>query len=108
MEAGLTPAEVEAACLKAIAQLEAEKEAADDAAIVAPAAKPITKGCTVKYIPNGNRFRVSAVFKTKNTANLAGWISGKVIHRGVPLTDLVEDGDAAYEAWTKSEAYQCM
>jgi len=66
--------------------------------------KEITKGSVVKY--KDGYVRVTAKFK--NTVNLGGIFNGKLYHKGIPLSEVVEAHDEWYEGWTKSESYQCM
>ena len=68
------------------------------------AAKPIVKGSVVKY--KDGFVRVTAKFA--KTVNLGGIFNGKIYHRKVPLTEVVEAHDEWYERWTKSETYQSM
>jgi len=64
----------------------------------------IIKGSVVRY--KDGYVRVTAKFK--NTVNLGGIFNGKLYHKGVPLSEVVEARDEWYEAWTQSETYQCM
>ena len=64
----------------------------------------ITKGTVVRY--KDGHMRVTAKFK--NTVNLGGIFAGKTSIKGVPLSEVVEDHEAWYESWTKSETYQSM
>lgn len=72
--------------------------------------KSIEKGSIVKYTPEGEsgegHYRVSAKFK--NTANLCSVFGSKIYHRGVKLTDLVEDYDGFMKSWQQSETYMSM
>lgn len=65
---------------------------------------PILKGSVVKY-KNG-WMEVRAVFK--NHVNLGPIFHSKTTIKKVPLTEVTEDRDAWYEAWSKSETYQSM
>lgn len=65
----------------------------------------ITKGMTVLY--DGCNYTVTAVFK--NTVNLGYvWDSRKVYHKGVPKSEVKENHEAFYKAWSQSESYMCM
>lgn len=64
----------------------------------------IKKGSIVKY--DNSWFRVTYV--TKNTVNLGSIFGGKIYHKGVLKTDVVEDEANWYTNWSKSEAYQSM
>ena len=65
---------------------------------------PITKGSVVHY--KEGWMEVTAAFKT--TVNLGHIFHGKTTIKKVPLNEVYEDRDAWYEAWSKTEAYQCM
>mgnify|MGYP001604600846 CR=1 FL=1 len=71
---------------------------------------PITKGCVVRYKEGWQR--VTAVFPKRGTCNVGPVFGGRGrfsgIKKGIPLSEVYEDEAAWYEAWTKSEAYQCM
>lgn len=73
-------------------------------------ATPITRGCIVRY-QDGWR-RVTAVFPGKGTCNIGpvwggrGRFSG--IKKGIPLSEVYEDGAAQWTAFEQSETYRCM
>ena len=48
----------------------------------------------------------SIIGKKAPYANLITPNGNKIIHKKIPLTDLVEDGQAQWEAFSKSETYQ--
>jgi len=66
--------------------------------------KPISKGSIVKY-KDGN-YRVSACFS--KTVNLSGVFSSHIHHKGIPLSEVVEDEEEWYKRWTQSESYKSM
>jgi hypothetical protein len=66
--------------------------------------KPITKGTVVKY--KDGWMEVTARFK--NHVNLGPIFYGRTKIKRVPLSEVKEDHDSWYEAWSKSEAYQSM
>lgn len=66
--------------------------------------KPIAIASIVKF--QGGWYRVSRL--TKNTVNLSGVFGGKVYHKGVSITDVVEDEESWRADWTQSESYQSM
>ena len=65
---------------------------------------PIEKGSVVLY-KNG-WMEVTARFNKH--VNLGHIFHGKTVIKKVPLTEVVEDRDAWYEMWSKSETYQSM
>jgi hypothetical protein len=82
---------------------------------------PIVKGSVVRYkhteknatgdpLELDGWYRVTAVYK--NTVNVGPVFGGRGrfsgIKKNIPLSKVYEDEAAWYEAWTKSEAYQCM
>jgi hypothetical protein len=72
--------------------------------------RPIVKGDVVRYKDGWQR--VTAVFPGKGTCNIGpvwggrGRFSG--IKKGIPFSEVYEDGDAQWAAFEKSETYQCM
>lgn len=71
---------------------------------VTPTPKPIEKGTVVKYATG--YLRVTAKFK--NSVNLGGIFNGRVYHKHVPLSEVVEAHEEWYAAWQQSETYQSM
>lgn len=66
----------------------------------------IKKGSVVLYKDGHSHYRVRSI--NSKTVNLCTVFGGKMRHKGVPLTDVIEDEAAWYAAWQKSETYQCM
>jgi hypothetical protein len=64
---------------------------------------PVVKGSIVKF-ENG-WMEVTAAFK--DTVNLGSIHSGKTRLKKIPRSQVYEDGDARWEAYTKSESYLC-
>ena len=64
----------------------------------------IEKGSVVRY--KGGWMEVTARFK--NHVNLGHIFHSKTTIKKVPLTEVVEDKEAWYAVWTKSESYQSM
>jgi translation elongation factor P/translation initiation factor 5A len=67
---------------------------------------PIKKGSVVRY--KDGHCRVTAIFKSSQTANLGGIFNGVVYHKRVPLSEMVEDEANWYKSWEQSETYQSM
>ena len=65
---------------------------------------PIVVGAVVLF-ENG-WYRVTRV--TKNTVNLGAIFGNRIYHKGVDITQVVEDHDNWYKNWSRSETYQCM
>ena len=68
--------------------------------------KEIVKGSIVKY--QGSNYMVKTLFKNGTATLSAIWRTDYIYHRKVKVTDLVEDYEAWYDGWTKSESYMCM
>jgi len=70
----------------------------------------IKKGSIVKYIGDNENdrghYRVTARFAC--SVNLGSIFGDKIYLKRIPIADVVEDHDAWYEDWTKSEAYMSM
>lgn len=66
--------------------------------------RPVLKGSIVRY--KDGWMKVSALFK--DSVNLTTVWGYKPKYKGIPLSEVYEDGDAQYTAWTKSETYMCM
>ena len=66
---------------------------------------PVVKGSTVKY--KDGYYYVSSV--TSTTCNLTGIFYRKnVLHKRVPLTEVVEAREEWYAKWQESDTYKCM
>ena len=72
--------------------------------------RPIEFGAIVKGNPKTSTikgyYRIRSI--RGRFANLASPFGWEIIHKSVPVKDLVECHDEWYEAWSKTEAYQCM
>jgi hypothetical protein len=73
-----------------------------------PTTKPIVKGSIVKYTDQHGDgwFRVSAIIA--GSVNLKQIFGSHILHKRVPLAEVVEDEAAWYKNWQQSEAYQSM
>lgn len=65
---------------------------------------PIQKGDVVRY--KHGWMEVTACFK--NHCNLGHIFHCETVIKKVPLSEVVEDKEAWYEMWSKSESYQSM
>ncbi len=69
-----------------------------------PTPRPLQVEDVVRY--KDGHVRIKTLFKTH--ATLCPIFGGRIIAKKVPLSELTEDREAWYEAWTQSETYRCM
>ena len=65
---------------------------------------PIQAGNIVKYL-DGN-YRVTSVRGGK--VNLGSVFGNQIYYKGIPMSDVVENGAEFMDTWSKSETYMCM
>lgn len=77
----------------------------DTTVIPEPKPRDIFVHSIVKFKDKDGWYRVKSLWKNGTLANLCGVDHGKIYHKQVPLTDLIEDGENQWEHYTKSETY---
>lgn len=80
----------------------------DTTVIPEPKPKDILVNSVVKFRDKDGWYRVKSLWKNGTLANLCGVNHGKIYYKQVPITDLIEDGENQWEAFTKSETYMCQ
>ena len=64
----------------------------------------MNKGSIVQY--DQGFYRITRL--TKNTVNLGPVFGGRVIHKSVPRSDVIEAREEFYKYWRQTESYRSM
>ncbi len=62
------------------------------------------KGSIVKYAQGF--YRITRL--TKNTVNLGPVFGGRVIHKSIPRSDVIEAREEFHQYWRQTESYRSM